>query len=294
MRYQCLPLTVDQKPTPGSHQKHAEKHGKETKDLGRVQEGHDNNTTVRPTRGGSRDSQTRQLLYGSCSLACTYLRADTSHGPIDSPTTTDADTNPKPTPSATDNTSRHATPKIPEPTPHTTHPHPKQVPTQRQPPEQPHEPIPDDPQHEPGTICLTDYRDRRNPYPRTTEGKAAYETAIQAWWNRNGFNARATAADLIPLTPGTARTGTRDCYSCRRNDRGDARFPHSSEDCTITPKIPAQEWSWRVFCGNQARAATITDQQNQGSIQQIEEYETHQEQASPTNLNQGNGEEPTA
>ena len=136
--------------------------------------------------------------------------------------------------------------------------------------------------------------DRRSPYPRTTEGKAAYETAIQAWWNRNGFNARATAADLIPLTPGTARTGTRDCYSCGRNDRGDARFPHSSEDCTITPKIPAQERSWRAFCGNQARAATITDQQNQGSIQQIEEYETHQEQAGPTNLNQGNGEEPTA
>ena len=68
--------------------------------------------------------------------------------------------------------------------------------------------------------------DRRNPYPKTTEGKAVYEAAMQVWWDRNGFNTRATAADLIPLTPGTVPAGTRDCYACRRNDRGDIRFPH--------------------------------------------------------------------
>ena len=45
--------------------------------------------------------------------------------------------------------------------------------------------------------------DRHNPYPKTMEGKVAYEAVIQAWWDRNGFNARVTAADLIPLTPGT-------------------------------------------------------------------------------------------
>ncbi len=117
---------------------------------------------------------------------------------------------------------------------------------------------------------------------------------MQAWWDRNSFNGRATAADLIPLTPGTARMGTRDCYSCGRNDRGDARFPHSSNDCMITPKIPAQERSWHAFCGSQARAATTTDQQSQASIQQIEEYETYQGQAETTDLNQGNGEEPSA
>ncbi len=31
--------------------------------------------------------------------------------------------------------------------------------------------------------------DQHNPYPRTTEGKAAYKAAMQAWWERNGFNA---------------------------------------------------------------------------------------------------------
>ena len=56
--------------------------------------------------------------------------------------------------------------------------------------------------------------DRRNPYPKTTEGKAAYEAAMQAWWERNGFNARPTATDLIPLMPGTVPAGTRDCYAC--------------------------------------------------------------------------------
>ena len=27
--------------------------------------------------------------------------------------------------------------------------------------------------------------DRRQPYPKTTEGKVAYETALQVWWDRN-------------------------------------------------------------------------------------------------------------
>ena len=32
--------------------------------------------------------------------------------------------------------------------------------------------------------------DRRQPYPKTAEGKVAYEAALQAWWDRNGFNGR--------------------------------------------------------------------------------------------------------
>src|SRR6266481_8114558 len=47
--------------------------------------------------------------------------------------------------------------------------------------------------------------DRRNPYPKTAEGKAAYEAAMQAWWERNGFNGRPTTENLIPLMPGTNR-----------------------------------------------------------------------------------------
>jgi len=135
--------------------------------------------------------------------------------------------------------------------------------------------------------------DRRAPYPKTTEGKAAYETAMQAWWERNGFNSRATMADLILLSPGTAQTGTWDCYSCGWNDRGDSHFPHSSDNCMIMPKIP-QEKSWHAFCGNQARGTTAAEQQNQATIQQIGGYETYQEQTRLMDPNQGNGEEPTA
>ena len=94
--------------------------------------------------------------------------------------------------------------------------------------------------------------DRHNPYPKTTEGKAVYEATIQVWWDRNGFNARATTADLIPLTPGTVPVGTRDCYACGWNDHGNIHFPHQSKDCTIMPKIPTKKRSWRAYCSTQA------------------------------------------
>ena len=136
--------------------------------------------------------------------------------------------------------------------------------------------------------------DRCNPYPKTTEGKVAYEATIQAWWDRNGFNARATAADLISLTPGMVPVGTRDFYACGRNDRSDIRFPHRSEDCTITLKIPTQERSWCTYCGTQARAATMGDQPDGASIQQIEEHRMYQEQTGQTKTGQGNDGELTA
>ena len=50
------------------------------------------------------------------------------------------------------------------------------------------------------------------------EGKVAYEVIMQVWWERNSFNARPTATDLILLTPGMVPVGTRDCYTCRQND----------------------------------------------------------------------------
>src|SRR6266481_7596581 len=76
--------------------------------------------------------------------------------------------------------------------------------------------------------------DRCIPYPKSAEGKATYEAAIQAWWGRNRFNGKATPVDLIPLTPGTAQAGTRECYACRRFDCNDPHFPHHSEECPVT------------------------------------------------------------
>ena len=130
--------------------------------------------------------------------------------------------------------------------------------------------------------------DRRNPYPKTAEGKVAYKAAMQAWWERNGFNGRSTTEDLILLMPGTTQAGMRDCYACRCNDHGDIHFPHHSEDCTITPKIPTQERIWHAACGSQNRATRVADQQGHASIQQVGEYNTYQEQTTPAGPDQGN------
>jgi len=68
----------------------------------------------------------------------------------------------------------------------------------------------------------------------------------------------------------------------------------------MTPKIPAQEATWRVTCGFRARPPGTPTQahQDQVPIHQIDqpedEYTTYQEQPEPTDQDQGNGEEPTA
>jgi hypothetical protein len=136
--------------------------------------------------------------------------------------------------------------------------------------------------------------DRRQPYPRTAEGKAAYEKALQAWWNRNGFNARATATDLLPLSPGTAPLGSRECFNCGRNDYNDTRFPHKASTCPITPKIPYQEKMWRIDYANQGRNTRTNDEPDHATIQQLESYDNGMPGDTHTETNQGNETEPTA
>ena len=117
--------------------------------------------------------------------------------------------------------------------------------------------------------------DRRQPYPKMTEGKAAYEVALQAWWDRNRFNGRATAADLLPLMLGTLPAGSRECYACGQNDINDPRFPHTASWCTITPKVPAQESNWQADYTLRMRLhATPLMQPSGVQIQQVEEYTT--------------------
>ena len=137
--------------------------------------------------------------------------------------------------------------------------------------------------------------DRRQPYPKTTEGKVAYETALQAWWDRNGFNGRATAADLLPLMPGTLPVGSRECYACGWNDINDPHFPHTAGRCTITPKVPAQESNWWADCTLRMRLpATPMMQPSAAQIQQVEEYMTYPQETATLDTDLGNGEEPSA
>ena len=134
--------------------------------------------------------------------------------------------------------------------------------------------------------------DMHQPYPKTAEGKAAYESALQAWWNRNGFNARATEADLLPLTPGTLPAGSRECFACGRNNPNDSCFPHPATTCPITPKVPAQENQWWSHCGYRARMyPTLRVQPRDAQIQQVEEYMTYNQETTTQEAKQGNGQE---
>src|SRR6266481_476276 len=42
-----------------------------------------------------------------------------------------------------------------------------------------------------------------NPYPKTTEGKVAYEAAMQAWWERKRLKGKEKRTNSIPLLPAT-------------------------------------------------------------------------------------------
>ena len=137
--------------------------------------------------------------------------------------------------------------------------------------------------------------DRRQPYPKMTEGKAAYEAALQEWWDRNGFNGRATATNLLPLMPGTLPVGSRECYACRQNDINNPRFLHTASRCTITPKVPAQESNWWADYTLRMRPHVTPMLQPSGAqIQQVEEYMTYPQEAATLDADPGNGEEPSA
>ena len=137
--------------------------------------------------------------------------------------------------------------------------------------------------------------DRRQPYPKTAEGKVAYEAALQAWWDRNRFNGRLTAANLLSLMPGTLPAGSRECYACGRNDTNDARFPHIASLCPMTPKVPAQESNWQAYYTLRMRPLmTPTMQQSEAQIQQVEEYTAYPQETMMLDTNLGNGREPSA
>src|SRR6266481_6294509 len=132
--------------------------------------------------------------------------------------------------------------------------------------------------------------DQSQPYPETVEGKTAYKMALQAWWNRNGFNGTPTAADMLQLMSGTPLAGSQECYKCRWNDCNDSRFPHIANMCPIMPKVPHQESNWHAYYTLRMRPpVTQTTEQPETQIQQVEEYTYGQD---ATMLDQGNGMEP--
>src|SRR6266481_5875911 len=212
--------------------------------MGGVQESNGSNTTVGPTRGGCRDSKMGQPLCRDRHPADMHGWTNTGPSEKNLSAETTTSNNAEPTTHTSSSLTQHGTTKIPKPSNDTTHP--------KQPYNNTHTGLTNPLQRTPdtnrnlrmspvtgteampmgrmqGTACnqFMDW-DRQNPYPKTTEGKVAYEAAIQAWWERNGFNGRANVTDLIPLMPGTLPVGTNECYACGRNDQDNPCFPHHS------------------------------------------------------------------
>ncbi|KAH8080072.1 hypothetical protein HD553DRAFT_257743, partial [Filobasidium floriforme] len=48
----------------------------------------------------------------------------------------------------------------------------------------------------------------------TQDGNRAYQEAIRAWYNRHGQDATASLSRPFPLSPGTVRPGSGECFRC--------------------------------------------------------------------------------
>ena len=61
------------------------------------------------------------------------------------------------------------------------------------------------------------------------------------------------------------------------------------------PKVPAQESNWLAYYTLRIRPpVTLTMQQSQAQIQQVEEYTTYPQEMMTLDTNLGNGGEPSA
>ncbi|KIJ22810.1 hypothetical protein M422DRAFT_786339 [Sphaerobolus stellatus SS14] len=131
----------------------------------------------------------------------------------------------------------------------------------------------------------------------TQEGRIAYEKAMTEWLRQVGPHGRSTAANPIPLTPGTAATGSNECYACG------LIVNHTAQNCTTERRVPDAERSWRSYCGYlanppQRRGWQIpqTPTRNIAAVHHIGEQYTRSDGVRFEEISegQGNRQEPTA
>ncbi|KZP23551.1 hypothetical protein FIBSPDRAFT_951780 [Athelia psychrophila] len=87
--------------------------------------------------------------------------------------------------------------------------------------------------------------DNSVPFTDDEAGHAAYLRAITAFDQANGADGMATftSTALLPLSPGTSRLATRECYTCGKSSQP----PHIGNDCNDPNKIPIRESQWRSY-----------------------------------------------
>ena len=132
-------------------------------------------------------------------------------------------------------------------------------------------------------------------FPNTTEGHAAYLTALQAW---EAVYPPTREVDFTtapyPLAPGTAPLGSRECYTC-------GIYGHiTKEHDPAIPQINVREQRWRAFIGRNLFARGRLDFTPVAQINVHEEetvfydpaiYNASQLTFEEEHNNQGNGEE---
>lgn len=81
-------------------------------------------------------------------------------------------------------------------------------------------------------------------YPNNAEGQRQYVADMARWNSTYGEIDPEVGMAPFPLTPGTAKLGSKECFAC-----GMATPPHLSESCA-NQRIPERETRWRSRINN--------------------------------------------
>lgn len=111
------------------------------------------------------------------------------------------------------------------------------------------------------------------PFPDTEEGITSYKRAYEGWIARWGPDSLCTFHTWsLPLSPGTAVLGSRECYTCGRVTTP----PHLAQDCGVPEhqRIPIKEKQWRTYINNTLwgfgqRSSVTTPRRSSPGIAQI-------------------------
>lgn len=84
------------------------------------------------------------------------------------------------------------------------------------------------------------------PFSQDASGQRAYADAIKNWYSRHGSGAVASLSRPFPLTLGTAKPGSGECFRC-------GWLGHLRPHCTATQEIPENEQRYRGQVMNEGK-----------------------------------------
>lgn len=106
------------------------------------------------------------------------------------------------------------------------------------------------------------------PFNDDEAGREAYSNALRSWEDQNGQGMCTFLTTLLPLSPGSDRLGTGECFKC-----GKATQPaHRGGDCLEANGVPVRESQWRSYVSkylNSNRNSYATPNRNNPTISRI-------------------------